>query len=364
LPESIHNACEYCRIDAETEEFFIETAEKIQADYTLELFSWHFYQVLCVYGENDMNFSSWPTLLPALGVKTGALYFIAALGVVSIIRERYRTAGIPEEIIRNTVLQFQGYSKNHIIGYGVPGLIMAQAMWLRNYIEMRLFRIGRLEYKFRKVSNLIEVYRNKNNNDVVSLVNTELNFDGEGYVTKNSDEVVWTSAPIRRQHDSFTGTLISPAGISLNREEKLRGDEWDVVLSDGGVVLDVHIPPGGGFAPDVVFDSMRRAIEFFDKYFPETETSMFFCISWIFNPELKKVLPDSNLSKVMKRLYLFPVDSDPDSGFFFVFYRDSGELENPPRETRMQRWMLDTLESGGRLRSGGMFILKDDVLRL
>ncbi|MCF6177615.1 MAG: acyltransferase domain-containing protein [Victivallaceae bacterium] len=352
---------ENCQIDQVTAILLQEIAVVVLANPALTLFAWHFYKSLCEYPEGSMNFEKWPMLNNALGNNAGAFYLLSALGAVPIIQKKYRQLNIPEGIIKNTLLQFKAFNESYKIGYGDPGMEPARANWLRHYIECRLFRLGRMEYKFRETPDFIEVYQHKVDRSIVGLVGTKLNFDADGYVTRNSTEVVWTSAPVAATSTTIIGTQVSPSGFSLNLKKTLKRDEWSCVLREGDTVIDMHIPSGGGLSLKECGDSMRQAVDFFATHFPKVKTTAIYCASWIFNTQLKTIVPDSNLVEFMNELFLFPIDSEPDVGFYFVFCRKYGELKNPPKATRLQRGMLDILESGGRLRAGGMLFFKSDL---
>lgn len=113
-------------------------------------------------------------------------------------------------------------------------------------------------------------------------------------------------------------------------------------------------------------ESMARAFEFFGRFFPGAQKDIIMCCSWIFNTDLEEKLPDSNLARFMRELYLFPAPSWGAPGFFFVFCREPhefGSLAEAPRNTRLERFMLETLENGRKLRNGGMFFCREDMPR-
>jgi GNAT domain-containint protein len=104
------------------------------------------------------------------------------------------------------------------------------------------------------------------------------------------------------------------------------------------------------------------AIEFYKRYFPEKKLAAFVCSSWIFYPEFEQLLPDSNMSALMRELYLFPIlMSTRRHGIFFLFGHDNGDLADYPRDNSVRRAMLKIVDDGKPLRSGGMFILPEDV---
>jgi len=137
--------------------------------------------------------------------------------------------------------------------------------------------------------------------------------------------------------------------------------EWEKITGPDDLLIDMHIPSGGGLSLAACEDSMRRAVQFFKNYFPDQKTRAIFCASWLFNTQFEEKLPDSNLTKFMRELYLFPIKSSGKDGFFFVFCRDYEDLPQAPRKTSLHRVMLDTLESGKNLRSGGMVFFNEDL---
>ena len=159
----------------------------------------------------------------------------------------------------------------------------------------------------------------------------------------------------------MTGTPVSPRGFALRQEVTLPLDAWRRVLAQGDPVLDVHIPGGGGMTPEACHDTMRQALEFFPRYFPEHPFVGFGCGSWILNPELEDICsPTSNMVLWMRELYLFPIPSGPRSGLFFVFGENDIDPATAPRDTSLRRAIVEHIEKGGRMIGGGMFFLKED----
>ena len=61
-----------------------------------------------------------------------------------------------------------------------------------------------------------------------------------------------------------------------------------------------------------------------------------------------------------KELYLYPIPSGDRSGLRFIFGKDDIDISTAPRDTSLRRALLDHLQVGGRLISGGMFFLCED----
>lgn len=67
---------------------------------------------------------------------------------------------------------------------------------------------------------------------------------------------------------------------------------------DGDQVLDIHIPRDGKLTPEECRRSLKLALDFFPKYFPDHKFKRFTCHSWLLDDTLKKYMPeDSNIIK-------------------------------------------------------------------
>ena len=116
--------------------------------------------------------------------------------------------------------------------------------------------------------------------------------------------------------------------------------------------------------PAAAKDSFTRSFGFFERFVTAAGLKAIVCRSWIFNTQLEERMPESNLSDLMRQVYLVPARGSGRDGLFFIFCRDYDRLEEYPRQTRLQRALLDVLEGGGRLRATGMVMLRGDVERM
>lgn len=80
--------------------------------------------------------------------------------------------------------------------------------------------------------------------------------------------------------------------------------------------------------------------------------------------QLREMLgPQSNLVRFQRQGYLFPLPAELESTLYFIFWRMKVDPNTAPRDTRLRRAILDHLQAGKPLRSGGFFLLRDDVSR-
>ncbi|SDR99746.1 hypothetical protein SAMN04488543_0891 [Friedmanniella luteola] len=122
------------------------------------------------------------------------------------------------------------------------------------------------------------------------------------------------------------------------------------VLAEGRV-CSTHIPRSGPLDPAAVDASFARAAEFFPTHFPDRPVTDFWCRSWLLDPALAAALdPASNMARFQSRwrLYGEPMPGDDDALFFCFARRGVVDRAALPRETSLQRAILDRWASGGR----------------
>ncbi|WP_152363894.1 acyltransferase domain-containing protein [Microlunatus speluncae] len=124
----------------------------------------------------------------------------------------------------------------------------------------------------------------------------------------------------------------------------------------GAPALALHIPEGR-LTPESCDDSLTRAAAFFGRHFPEEPYRYAVCGSWVLDPQLKEYLdPESNIIKFQERFTLAP-DTGPDLNetvVEFIFKRPFADLDVLPRDTSLQRGIVDHVKAGRtwRFRTG------------
>jgi hypothetical protein len=113
-------------------------------------------------------------------------------------------------------------------------------------------------------------------------------------------------------------------------------------------VLSTHIPMSGPLTPAAVDASLAEAKTFFATHFPDYPTRWFHCRSWLLDPTLSELLPQSNLAAFQRRWSLYgPAEPGMDDLLFFVFHR-RGRVDpaSLPTDTALQRLAVERLTSG------------------
>jgi hypothetical protein len=127
--------------------------------------------------------------------------------------------------------------------------------------------------------------------------------------------------------------------FNLAVERPDRQSEW---------VLSTHVPADGPLPPTAVDESFATGRTFFAAHFPDYPVRWFHCRSWLLDPTLSELLPESNLAAFQRRWSLYgPPEPGEEDLLFFVFQqRGQVELTSLPTDTALRRMAADRLVSG------------------
>lgn len=314
------------------------------------------------------NLRNLPLPSGVFGENAGIFQLMIAVSAIPLIEKTLERMKIPHSYVLDIAKWTGGTIGLFEIGNnGIPGHTLQQTSWIRNYIDGRLFRIGRFEFLMHGYPPWMPaVYRSRKDGSLMVLCRDGWRFlpDGRRPNPETPDsEVVITRLKMMDNH--VTGTPVTPRGeVLLGRKVTIDLAEWEALCNPWELTPSIHIPAGGGMKPELAKESLIEAKEFFRRYFKQ-DIKMFVCHSWILNPDWESELPDSNLTKFMREGYMTPgLESDGRDGVFFVFGRtDNGDPLTYPAVTSVQKAFHRILKSGRRLRCGAVFFLTDKLDR-
>jgi hypothetical protein len=364
--EALASRWHLCGFEPPPPALLFDTARRILSDPFLSRFFIH--TVWKAYeGTNRDWAKGWPGLEGALGKDAcGVFYLLVALDFAPRLHRCHTSLGLPESVTRDTARQVSCFAGNYRMGMeGRLGIYLHQLAWLAHYLSEKYVRLGRLEFWAKTFQGDVCVYRNRATGGTLALAADRSRFTRDGFQKASPSEKdlkeCWTAA-LRKTAASVEGSPLSPKGMALRQTIELPLSEWDCVLQRGTSVLDMHIPTGGGLTPDACRASFRRAKGFFEEHFPEVQSKAIVCESWLFNTQLQEILPeDTNLNVFQRQLYLYPAPSTGTDGLWFIFFQDDFDPATAPRDTRLQRAILDYLAKGNTWRGGRMFFLLEDL---
>ena len=369
-PEFVARACRDTCVSADVPEAALRAATRVAASEALSALFWHFHYLL--YGSGTANWPSihkWPlveALQPALGEEAGRFYLLVLLSGLPTMRAAHRAHGVPEAVVRETLgdLQLWLETEREREPEAIPSLHPYNVSWLSNHFRANLYRLGRLQYQFGGFGSRIRVYRHQASRAVLALSTDGVKFRANGQIDGKGEATDGWTARLVVTDEAVTGTPIVPEGRALGQEVTLPLSEWRQVLSPEDPVLHLHIPAGSPMSHQACGESFAQAMEFFPKHYPDYRFVAFCCGSWILNTWLEELVPPtSNLLRFQREVYLYPIDLWPPTMISRVFGELPEDLSQAPRDTGLQRAILDVLQAGRDLEvgAGGCFLFPEDL---
>ena len=335
--------CQFCRIEA-LYTSLADSAGKIASDKDLSQYACSLYDDFI---NKTNSFAHCPRPFDKLRENADHIFFLTVLSALPVALKRYRKQGTPEDIIAAT-LDFSSFKTN--------GLQPVQVNYCRRYYRADIYRLGRFHFTLSgSKRNLPALLINKRDrSQKILLANDQTLYDEDGFM--NTATPVWI-ARCTIADNKIQGHVINPDGTVRREQTVFDLTEWSLQYG-ARELIDMHIPAGGGMTPELSKTSLQKAFEFFGSKY-----QVIFCDSWIFNPDLRNLAGTGNITSLSQMGSLFTTDSTGKDGMFFLFGTESDDLTRLPRNTTLQRSVIDFMQRGGKLRSSGIFFYADEILQ-
>lgn len=182
------------------------------------------------YSSDDFNFP--------LCKRMPLTRLVVVMYLLTIKYAEYKAIGVSDDIILDTFMDVSLRANLYYKQSGKIGISKDDVIWFRHIMNVRIFKIGALQYqKF----------------DMLYLDEETI---GEPYMV-------------------FT-------------------EEQKSALPNGSPVINCHIQRGADIGVASVKESMERAKVFFKHYFPSIRYKAFLCYSWLLYPPMLKRLPEES----------------------------------------------------------------------
>lgn len=271
-----------------------------------------------------------------------------------------RSIGADEQIISDTLADFERWERKLSQETGFRGI--RDVCWLLYPYVGRLLQIGRLQYEPYLYPLPYAIYSHRGNGQLLCLCVQSLNCSKEGYPLEDAaDDPEGFSTVFSRQDGIITANPANGReGVFSKGPICIRAEDWDLLLTQGQPVVNLHIPRCGPLTPQAVDISLASAREFFAmQKFP---FHIGVCDSWLLDPALAHIAaPGSNIYQFMQRFFKYPVGNDS-SAIDYLFehgMNDPASLVAQGKNS-LQKSVGAYLLSGGRLHDTGGFLLFED----
>ena len=367
VPGYVRWACEAAGLSPELALLVAEAARTVRADPCLTALAWTCHRNV---GAPQESIRRWPVPEQAMGDLAGMFYVLVLLARTPGMQDVHQRRGIPPDVVRGTAgaLEHTMTAGEYQRSHGRYGLSASNLDWLKHHWNGTIYRLGRLEYYIAGTCRLqVRVFRHRTHGQVVALAEDGTRFRADGQMDGAAGvydgATSWVSV-LEENPDELAGNPVDPTGSAQGRRVRLPKSDWREVLSRGSDVLGVHIPSGSRLDLDACGVSLGRARDVLPRCFPEKTFAAFTCHSWLLDTTIDGLLgPESNIVRFQREMYLVPrLYRRPDVVEDAIFGRPVADLACAPRETSLQRALIQHLQGGGRLNGGGAcFLLLDDL---
>ena len=357
-------ACQFIRLGEEPAGAVLTHRAAFDANPALKRLAYHCYFLFLRREEMGQNHpANWPALPASVGDAAPLFYVYVLLAGIDQLRLRHRQTGVPHEISVDTLKDIERWMTEYRRRHGVWGF--DQVDWLQTHFEGRLYELGRLQFEIRTCGFDYHFFRDSMEGRVVAFAPHGARFRQDGQldgVNGIRDEDAW-EAHFQVGHKIIRGNPVSPNGRALREMVSLPTVQWEPVLRPGHPSLGVHIPEGESITPEACNEAFVRARGFFAMYFPDHAFKCFETDTWLVDYQLEGHLPpDSNIVRFLRNFYALPSPIASDEQILDrVFHGKFAGLDSAPRDTRLQRAIIEHMAHGGRWRTAIGVIFPEDI---
>ena len=111
---------------------------------------------------------------------------------------------------------------------------------------------------------------------------------------------------------------------------------------------------------------MKKAVEFAKKYYPEYQFKAIYGYSWLFSPQIPKLIDNenSNILRMFKSGYIVPCASGDHLAFDFIYGDPDMTVDKMPTNTSLLKSIKDFYLQGNRINCGMYYLLIEDLYKL
>lgn len=294
--------------------------------------------------------------------KEQGLFFLSiAAAALTKAPQHFKKNGIPESFLHDAMTDFRNWVDDYHKNYHAWGLEFDHgfAWMVLRIFRAEVLRFGRLEYNKSSAFPEYLFFRSRESGAVRILLNAECDCNQAGFPALQGEAIAFRTHLVRGIFGKITGFQILLDGSVSSVPVETDLGEFKPALLPCEPSLYLHIPADGPMEEKACLDSLRNAMDFYQKHDEQFQPKAVICGSWLFDPVLRELLPeDSNILKLWKLGYLLPAldgASDAVRRVFGVEALSKG-VSAVPKKNSLQQAMAFHLERGGVFRGGRIVI--------
>ncbi len=274
---------------------------------------------------------------------------LATFSRVDYTYNKLHSEGVPADMIQ-TILGYYSSGLHAHSGYhGREGY--ENFRWQQKIANGHLLPIGRFNIEIAATMPAkAQIFVNAKGEEAALAHDITLHRSGFPLGSKYfEDEAGSFTAEVEETEDCYIGHPYLENGYVSKEKITLLKSEWEKKLSFGDKVVALHIPSKRKFTPEIVDASLKEAEEFIKKHYPEEWCGVFRCYSWMCDPQLLELLPESsNISHFCRRFKHLAVKSDEKGALRSVFLVDGENIDydSLPEHTSLLKLLKEHYKSG------------------
>jgi hypothetical protein len=298
----------------------------------------------------------------ALSDKTIDLLIILSLVPSSIIDHKKRN--IDSKHASFNLGHLKNYVKNYYTKHKEFGI--DQFGWTTYLACLGLIQIGSLNFMHHIFTDPYIVFVNNKTDETCVLVENGLSINPLGqFVGVNQVNTLSFKTTYEETEFFYFGNLVNSRGIITNQLIKLDKSDWTKIIKKGDAVIDFHIPSKVPYDSKSIKQSFRDATTFFNTHYPEFEYKTFWCVSWLYSPQLPHIITkiDSKILEIQEQGYICPATPGEKSLYTFVFQTETPDFDKIDPKTSLEKDVIHFIKKGGKVNTGLYLYLIKDIER-
>lgn len=321
----------------------IRCAETINADDNAHLCG-SFLAYITVYKRVPwVNYIWWGDLFTVDGLKPEQVGWVL---VATQLANTLNNKKPPEDLNQENLNAFRGYTQNCFNKNGYWGIV--EWHWNMLCAGGCMFMFGILKFVPGEFTGDFPVITDGKR--YVSLAGGEFFVGKEGELVDSEEKSVGVTS-FYEDDEKYIGNVISADGRVELCKTEFPKSVWKDYLRKGSHTIEIHIPAKIPYKPEPIKEAYKLALEFFKDFYPDHNAKAITGYSWIFSPQLNKVLPpDSNILAVNDSMHILPVIGS--YGADCMFIREGSSL---------QKRIAEECEKGTEFHYGIMYTPVDEI---
>lgn len=266
------------------------------------------------------------------------LYILIGLAPAGI--EQLRQRGFSEIEIGRLMHRFWDAMDINRIIFGTPAINGRYFCWLTRFVKAQIFELEVLQFEIAKVPESAVYLKNKQSGKIYPFIT-------KGIVHRSGQQMLGSAGfededgayevSFSEDDNNFYGYGCFDCVIDTRLRAYPKA-AWEMYLQPGDDMLSFHIPRGSDISPETVRQQFEMGRKIARERFPEHKGFDIHGSTWLFDPSLNEIVrPDSKIAQLMNSFCRYPLKSNGNEIFLFVFDGKPEDLNDLPENSSLRR---------------------------